>query len=624
MASYESFDLVFRVHDGGRVCVRLNRPGCEPQPFVLDDGLVARLRDTDLAPEPREIGSELFRALFQGSLARELQSALDRVRREETAGLRLRLVLDPTRPELAQISALPWELLYDPDERRFFGQDPRTPVVRFLSFRAADDPVPKDPPLKILLAYAEPRGTDGLRLEAEMDRLYEAAARADVHLKVLHAQDLRTLRETLDRGRFDILHFMGHGLVNRRTGEGRLLFEDTRGGPREVTGSELAHALRGIPTLRLAVLNACDTDSPASAPGLDPYAGVATALVQAGIPAVIAMRSGISDSAALSFSETLYRHLTQRRSIEEAVAKARLRLVQEHRDSLAWATPSLYLQSMNGDLFDLSGRRSERPPWWRTWTARGVAAGFILVTLFWLIIALDPQSPVDATARLTNPEGCKPILPDLNFHFVRMEMGVAKLGTMHYTDLPLIRTDVISPFCLGRYEVTRWQWWYVMQRRLGLPEPPVEERTLPASGISHEKAQEFVHRLNELAGHQVFRLPVETEWELAATRGFPDFDEMDEETLRLYANCGAALEDGHDTTIPVDSLEMDQAGLFNMLGNVYEWVGPLDVDSEEGKVIRRGGSYDSGLGPCSPTHRSDVLPSPSHHDSGLRLVREIR
>ncbi len=396
-----------------------------------------------------------------------------------------------------------------------------------------------------------------------------------------------------------------------------------RGSPRKVPGPELAHALRGIPTLRLVVLNACDTDTPAPAPGLDPYAGIASALVHAGIPAVVAMRSGISDSAALGFSETLYRHLTQRHSVEEAVAKARMRLVQEHRDSLAWATPSLYLQSMDGDLFDLSGRRSEKPPWWRTWAARVAAAGLILVTLFWLARARNPPSPQNFGAYLTNPEECKPLVPDLNLHFVRIDRGWAELGSPRKRDLPKLGISILKPFCLGRHEVTRGQWWYVMDRPESVPAPPPSEQYLPVEGIAFEEAQLFVRRLNQLAGRPLFRLPHESEWEFAASQAFPDFEEMGVENLRLYANCGAALADGYDRAVRVGTLKEDRLGLSDMLGNVYEWVVPLDVELEEGKVVRRGGGYDSGLESCSPTHRKFVLPDRQQHASGLRLVREI-
>ena len=62
--------------------------------------------------------------------------------------------------------------------------------------------------------------------------------------------------------------------------------------------------------LRLVVLNSCEG---ARTTLTDPYAGVATTLVQLGVPAVVAMQFEISDRAAIVFAEELYTNLIGRR-----------------------------------------------------------------------------------------------------------------------------------------------------------------------------------------------------------------------------------------------------------------------------------------------------------------------
>lgn len=623
--SYESFDVCFEIDLGGRVSVHRDRPGCKKQPFRPPEVLRSSATGYDEENRtPQDIGSELFRAVFHGSLARELERSLARLRRGETRGLRLRLVLDPSEPRLAEISALPWELLYDPDHQRFFGQDPRTPIVRFIAPRSASDPMPTDPPLSILVAHAEPRGLGGLRLAREAERLYEATDGTRVQLKLVRIRSPGELRRELDRGGFQILHFMGHGMLDRRSGEGILLFENRRGGVRKVTGRELALELRGISTLRLVVLNACETAAPTvPATGSDPYLGVASALVLEDVPAVVAMRSGISDAAAVTFSEALYEHLARRDPIEEAVAEARLRLAREHARSIEWATPVLCLQSMDGDLFDLSGKRRETKPRWRTWTARGAAAGLLLALAWWTLRAAGPRpSPARASAYLTNPPECQPVIPELNLHFVRIEPGLDPVERVPADGSPRLSSKIIPPFCLGKYEITRRQWWYVMKKPHGLPKPAAKERFLPVEGVSHDQALAFIDELNRLADAPWFRLPRDTDWELAATRGFPDFDRMDEPTLRLYANCGSFLEDGYDGPTPVGTLKEDQAGLFDMLGNASEWVeatSPIPT----GKAIRRGGSHASGESTCGPRESRAVLRDRQQHATGFRIVRDI-
>ena len=53
----------------------------------------------------------------------------------------------------------------------------------------------------------------------------------------------------------------------------------------------------------------------------DPYAGVATTLVQLGVPAVVAMQFEISDRAAIVFAEELYANLIARRDPIDAVRR---------------------------------------------------------------------------------------------------------------------------------------------------------------------------------------------------------------------------------------------------------------------------------------------------------------
>ena len=59
-------------------------------------------------------------------------------------------------------------------------------------------------------------------------------------------------------------------------------------------------------TVRLIFLNACKTAMSSREGELDPFGGVATSLIEAGIPAVVAMQFPISDKAAINFSRTFF------------------------------------------------------------------------------------------------------------------------------------------------------------------------------------------------------------------------------------------------------------------------------------------------------------------------------
>lgn len=83
----------------------------------------SRLRRT-----PEELGGGLFQALFGGA-TRDSYEHRRALARSRDRGLRIRLLVDPSSPEL---SAIPWETLYDRRYGQFLSLDTHTPVVRQL------------------------------------------------------------------------------------------------------------------------------------------------------------------------------------------------------------------------------------------------------------------------------------------------------------------------------------------------------------------------------------------------------------------------------------------------------------------------------------------------------------
>jgi hypothetical protein len=161
----------------------------------------------------------------------------------------------------------------------------------------------------------------------------------------------RRLREVLRDGTYHVLHYVGHGDFTP-AGEGVLYLEDEYGsGHTELDSGELASLLADQTALRLVVLNACDG---ARTSLTDPFAGIATTLVQLGVPAVIAMQFTISDAAAILFAEELYTNLIGGRApIDAAVSEARKAIFVE-QGSMEWATPVLFLADTEVQLFDFA------------------------------------------------------------------------------------------------------------------------------------------------------------------------------------------------------------------------------------------------------------------------------
>jgi hypothetical protein len=122
--------------------------------------------------------------------------------------------------------------------------------------------------------------------------------------------------------------------------------EGADGKTRLVTGRDLGMMIRSR-SLRLVVLNACEGARSAQD---DPLGGVAQALVHQGIPAVIAMQFEISDTAAITFSQSFYQAIADGLPVDVATVEARRAMFAEGNE-IEWATPVLYLRSTDGRVF---------------------------------------------------------------------------------------------------------------------------------------------------------------------------------------------------------------------------------------------------------------------------------
>jgi tetratricopeptide (TPR) repeat protein len=339
------------------------------------------------SPDARVVGRELFEALFRGEVGDRFLAAWHRAR-ATGKGLRIKIRLDPERPEALRLHGLPWELLCRPESGpgagTFLARSRWTPVVRYLEAAeaAVTSPVPR--PLRILVVMAEPRGAIPLDLERERRRIEEVwRPHRAVEVDFLPREKgdratLRELRRTLLEREVHVLHFMGHGGFGGEEGEGTLSFEDERGELDPVSGEALGEVLDDFDPLRLVVLNACHSAQATDAEGRNPLTGVAVALATVGVPAVVAMQAAISDRAAIAFSRELYHRLAAGDPIEAAVVEGRRAIGRPGRTA-EWGTPVLFLRAREGRIFGgpPSGERVERPREW-SWNLRGavfLAAG---------------------------------------------------------------------------------------------------------------------------------------------------------------------------------------------------------------------------------------------------------
>jgi hypothetical protein len=342
-----------------------------PRPFTKDQVLLivlrlGRTRQTTRATPGRvpveeiqtvgQFGQRLFEKVFRGDVRSALDESLSAARQKRT-GLRIRLRLGDA-PELAD---LPWEYLAVPSGD-FLALSRLTPIVRYLDLKDPKPSLRVDGPLRMLVMVSNPLNSPILDIEREWSLLNEGLAdvvnAGQLTIERLETASLSALRRRLERSSYHIFHFIGHGGFDTSGQAGLLLLEDESDAPVTTTAKDLAVYLRDHLPLRLAVLNSGEGSRAATA---DPFSGTAQTLIRAGLPAVVAMQFEITDTAANDFARGLYSALGAGYPLEAAVTEGRKEILAKG-NRLEWGTPSLFMRSADGRIFDVPVGERAIPP----------------------------------------------------------------------------------------------------------------------------------------------------------------------------------------------------------------------------------------------------------------------
>jgi len=217
--------------------------------------------------------------------------------------------------------------------------------------------------------------------------------------------------------------------------------------------------------------------------------------------------------------------------------------------------------------------------------------------------ALEPAQEGSAVAYSTN---------DLGMQFVSVPAGQFPMGCSEGAkpvecsadEKPRHTVQVTKAFELGKTEVTQKQWQAVM----GSNPSRYKGDTLPVEQVSFQDVQAFLSKLNARNDGFLYRLPTEAEWEYAARAGTAD----------QFAGANVANSLGRrspaddwawynvEKTQPVANKKPNAWGLYDMRGNVAEWVqdwydskyyskspmpDPKGSDSSDGGRGVRGGTF---------------------------------
>ena len=159
----------------------------------------------------------------------------------------------------------------------------------------------------------------------------------------------------------------------------------------------------------------------------------------------------------------------------------------------------------------------------------------------------------------------------------------------------------------------------------------------PVENVSWNDAQDFIKKLNEKEKTDKYRLPTEAEWEYACRAGTTTdfFFGDDPSELSEYA---WFKDNTNWRTHPVAASKPNPWGLYDMHGNVWEWVeddwhtnytGALDderawLDEPRGVLrVIRGGSWINGAQRCRSAMRIRFRPECRNDLVGFRLARSV-
>lgn len=222
----------------------------------------------------------------------------------------------------------------------------------------------------------------------------------------------------------------------------------------------------------------------------------------------------------------------------------------------------------------------------------------------------------------------------VSFNMVSVNGGTFTMGATEEMVMAGARADeypahqvTVDSYYIGETEVTQELWVAVMGSNpssfKGDPQRPVEQ-------VSWDDCQLFINQLNALTGKQ-FRLPSEAEWEFAArggnkTNGYIYSGNSNVDEVAWFS------ENANNQTNPVATKQCNELGLYDMSGNVWEWVNdlygsyssaaqtnPIGPEWGNDHVQRGNGWLGSALG-CRVSIRAYNPPTRVANDLGFRLA----
>jgi len=184
----------------------------------------------------------------------------------------------------------------------------------------------------------------------------------------------------------------------------------------------------------------------------------------------------------------------------------------------------------------------------------------------------------------------KPAIHSIESNFVMIPSGSFMMGSNSgdSNEKPVHRVQVNS-FKMSKYKITEGVWLAMM----GKNSSKSKRDNRPVVQVSWDEIQRFLSILNKASGKH-FRLPSEAEWEYAARAGSAIRYSRGDAVSHKHANCdGCSSQWDNAKTAPVGLFSPNKFGLYDMQGNVWEWVHDRYHNSYKG-APNDGSAWDRG------------------------------
>ncbi|PHS79151.1 MAG: hypothetical protein COB59_03130 [Rhodospirillaceae bacterium] len=197
---------------------------------------------------------------------------------------------------------------------------------------------------------------------------------------------------------------------------------------------------------------------------------------------------------------------------------------------------------------------------------------FVVIALFSGCAVAEIVAPEPKPARYAGIKDCD-TCPELAI----IPPGDFTMGTdgKHKYERPSVQVRIDKAFAIGMFEVTFDEWQACFDAGACGDKMPDDHDwgrgNRPVINITWAQANGYLAWISEKTG-KTYRLPTEAEWEYAAKAGSITEYWWGDDIGSEQANCRNCAPLISHQSLPVDSFKPNAWGLYNVHGNVWEWV----------------------------------------------------